>query len=66
VKIVATAPSGLCIVRGLDPSSRVLHERLPQIVERFRDLPYPVGALETPPGFELVPANEAGLQAALR
>jgi predicted O-methyltransferase YrrM len=66
VKIVATAPSGLCIVRGLDPSSRVLHERLQEIVERHRELPYPVGALETPPGFELVPANEAGLRAALQ
>ena len=66
VKIVATAPSGLCVVRGLDPSSRVLHERLEQIVERYRELPYPVSALETPPGFELVPANEAGLRAALQ
>jgi hypothetical protein len=66
VKIIATAPSGLCIVRGLDPGSRVLAERLEQIVERYRDLPYPVGALETPAGFELVPANEAGLRAALQ
>ena len=66
VKIVATAPSGLCEVRGLDPESRVLHERLDEIVERYRELPYPVGALETPPGFELVPANEAGLRAALQ
>jgi SAM-dependent methyltransferase len=66
VKIVATAPSGLCIVRGLNPSSRVLPDRLPEIVERYRELPYPVRALETPPGFELVPATEAGLQAALQ
>jgi predicted O-methyltransferase YrrM len=66
VKLVATAPSGLCVVRGLDPSSRVLHERLDEIVQRYRELPYPVGALETPPGFELVPANEAGLRAALQ
>jgi predicted O-methyltransferase YrrM len=66
VKIVATAPSGLCIVRGLNPSSRVLHERLPEIIERYRERPYPVGALETPPGFELVAANEAGLRAALQ
>lgn len=65
VKLVATAPSGLCVVRGLDPSSRLLRERLDEIVERFQDLPYPARALEVPVGFELVPATEAGLRAAL-
>jgi hypothetical protein len=65
VKIVATAPSGLCVVRGLDPGSSVLRGQLDAIVERFRDLPYPVEALEAPAGFELVSANEAGLREAL-
>jgi predicted O-methyltransferase YrrM len=65
VKIIATAPSGLCVVRGLDPGSSVLRSQLDAIVERFRDLPYPAGALETPPGFELVPASDAGLREAL-
>jgi len=66
VKIVATAPSGLCVVRGLDPTSRVLAERLDEIIERYRELPYPVSALQTPDGFELVPPNDAGLRAALK
>lgn len=66
VTLVATAPSGLCVVRGLDPTSRVLPDRLAEIVERFRDLPYPAPALETPPGFRLVPASEAGLRQALQ
>jgi tetratricopeptide (TPR) repeat protein len=66
VKLIATAPSGLCVVRGLDPESKVLSEHLDEIVERFRELPYPARALETPPGFELVPANEQGLRAALQ
>jgi tetratricopeptide (TPR) repeat protein len=65
VKIVLTAPSGLCIVRGLDPTSRVLRERLDEIIEEYRDLPYRARALETPEGFELVPASEAGLREAL-
>ena len=65
LKIVATAPSGLCIVRGLNPGSRVLPERLQEIVERYRDLPYPASALTTPDGFELVAPNEAGLREAL-
>ena len=66
IKIVATAPSGLCVVRGLDPASRVLGDRLDEIVERYRERPYPAPALQTPEGFELVPANEQGLRAALQ
>lgn len=66
VKLIATAPSGLCVVRGLDPKSQVLSKHLDEIVERFRELPYPARALEAPPGFELVPANEQGLRAALQ
>ena len=66
VKIVATAPSGLCVVRGLDPTSRALAERLQEIIERYRDVPYPAAALEVPDGFELVPATDAGLKEALR
>ena len=65
IKLVATAPSGLCVVRGLNPESRVLSEQLDSIVARYRELAYPVGALETPPGFDLVPASEAGLREAL-
>lgn len=66
VKIVATAPSGLVIVRGLDPSSRVLWQQLEAIVERYLELPYPASGLDVPAGFELVPASEAGLREALQ
>jgi predicted O-methyltransferase YrrM len=66
IKIVATAPSGLCVVRGLDPTSRVLADRLDEIIERYREQPYPAPALQTPEGFELVPASEAGLRQALQ
>ncbi len=66
VKVVATAPSGLCVVRGLDPKSGVLRERLAEVTARYRDAPYPVGALETPPGFTLVAPSEAGLRDALQ
>jgi hypothetical protein len=66
VKIVTTAPSGLCVVRGLNPESKVLSEALDEIIERYRDVPYPAAALEAPRGFELLPANEQGLRDALR
>jgi hypothetical protein len=66
IKIIATAPSGLCVVRGLDPESKVLAHALDAVVERYRDMPYPAAALEVPEGFELVPANEQGLRDALR
>ncbi|RYZ06888.1 MAG: hypothetical protein EOO73_13940 [Myxococcales bacterium] len=65
VRIVATAPSGLCVVRGLDPKSTVLRDQLGEIVERYRDYPYPASGLDVPSGFELVPATSAGLSRAL-
>jgi predicted O-methyltransferase YrrM len=66
IKIVATAPSGLCVVRGLDPASRVLPEKIAAIVEQYRAREYPARALEVPDSFELVPASDAGLREALR
>jgi len=66
VKIVATAPSGLCVVRGLRPGSRALWDKLDEIVERYLGLPYPASAAEAPAGFQLVPASEAGLREALQ
>lgn len=65
IKTIATAPSGLCVVRGLNPTSRVLPEQLDSIIERFRDMPYTVPPLESPPGFELVPATDEGIRQAL-
>lgn len=65
VKIIATAPSGLCVVRGLDPASTVLREQMSEIVEQYRELPYPAQGLAVPQGFELVPATSAGLAEAL-
>jgi hypothetical protein len=65
VKIVKTAPSGLCIVRGLDPTSQVLAEQQDEIVARYLERSYPGRALQVPPGFELVEPNAAGLRSAL-
>ena len=37
---IATPPSGLTVVTGLDPSSRVLADRYAEVVARFRDLSF--------------------------
>jgi tetratricopeptide (TPR) repeat protein len=42
VNVIATAPTGLGVVRGLDPASRVLQERLGEIVREFLALDYSV------------------------
>ena len=65
VRIIATAPSGLCVVRGLNPRSDVLAEHLSEIIARYKALPYPTRGLEVPDGFELLPASAAGLAQAL-
>lgn len=36
--IVRTAPTGLCLVRGLDPGNRSLEEELPEIIATYHDL----------------------------
>jgi len=35
---IAVAPTGLCLIRRLDPDSRVLEERYDAIVAEFLDL----------------------------
>jgi hypothetical protein len=42
VHTVATAPTGLAIIRGLDPQSSVLRDRMDRIRKEFEDLPYSV------------------------
>jgi hypothetical protein len=40
VNVIASPPTGLGIIRGLDPGSRVLHERMDEIVAEFMELDY--------------------------
>jgi tetratricopeptide (TPR) repeat protein len=40
VHVIATAPTGLCVIRRLDPDSRVLEERYDAIVAEFLALDY--------------------------
>jgi hypothetical protein len=65
INLVPTAPSGLVVVRGLDPKSTVLWDAFPEIERRYRDRVYPHGPLEWPRGVHVVDNSEAGLREAL-
>jgi len=61
--IVPAMPTGLCMVRGLDPGDRVLETELPEIVAEYRDLDFAYYAAhrdELPPE---VPNEEAAVRA---
>jgi Methyltransferase domain len=51
IHTIATPPTGLCMVRGLDPSSRFLQENLERLCAEFLALDY--GFLEKDRGAEL-------------
>lgn len=40
IHTIATAPTGLCVLRGLDPGSRVLEDNFAAIVKEFLELDY--------------------------
>src|SRR5215467_3432734 len=42
VNVIATAPTGLGVVRGLDPASKLLSERLQEIVDAYLAIDYSV------------------------
>jgi len=65
VHIVPTAPSGLVVVRGLDPKSRVLFDRADEITAKYRDAEYPYDPGAWPERLGLVENDEGGLARAL-
>ena len=63
---VATAPSGLTLVAGLDPSSRVLADALSEARSRFTDLPFSEVEGRLNEAVELVPNDRQAVAARLR
>ncbi|HVW29870.1 MAG TPA: class I SAM-dependent methyltransferase [Polyangiaceae bacterium] len=65
VFVVPTAPSGLVVVRGLDPESTTLFAKYEEIVARYRELPYPSSDGSWPARYHVVPNSDDGLKQAI-
>jgi hypothetical protein len=65
VAVVPTSPSGLVVVRGLDPESTVLFTDRDAIVARYRDRPFELSPGAWPPRYGVVENSDAGIAAAL-
>lgn len=65
IHVVPTPPSGLVVVRRLDPTSRTLLDRADEIVARYRDAAYPYEAGAWPERYGIVENGDAGLARAL-
>jgi predicted O-methyltransferase YrrM len=65
VRTVLTPPSGLVVVRGLDPSSQLLRERLSEVTSSLMDLRYERDPGEWPAEFNVVSNSADGLLEAL-
>jgi hypothetical protein len=66
IAVVPTPPSGLVVVRGLDPRSSVLGSLMDTIVRDYRDREYLHVPGEWPERYCVVQNDEAGLARALR
>jgi len=57
IHTLASPPSGLTVVRGLDPASRKLESQLDALHKEFIDLPYSVLGEDKPAALNLVPGD---------
>jgi len=65
VRTLASPPSGLTVVRGLDPGSRVLHERMAEIEADMLATPYSALGAAKSALLGVVPGDRATLDALL-
>jgi hypothetical protein len=66
VNVIATAPTGLGVVRGLAPASRVLAERVEEIVAEFAALDYSALEADKPGMLALFPNDWDRIKAILQ
>jgi hypothetical protein len=63
---IPTPPTGLTVVTGLDPNSRVLAKRFDEAVGRFIDLPYAEFEIRLASEFSVVPNDWGEVEARLK
>lgn len=61
IRVIPTGPSGLVVVRHLDPSSTVLVDRMDEIRARYRDRVYPHEPGAWPARYPMVSNDDEGL-----
>jgi len=66
VKVIGTAPTGLGVVRGLDPDSSVLRDNYDAIVGEFLALDYSVLDADKPGMLALYPNDREKVKAILQ
>jgi len=66
VHTLACPPTGLALVRGLDPASRTLESQLEALYREYIDLPYAILAEDKPAALNLVPGDWATARALLQ
>jgi hypothetical protein len=66
LNVIATAPTGLGVVRGLDSASTVLAERLPEILREFLALDYSVLDIDKAEKLSLYPNDWEKIKAILQ
>jgi hypothetical protein len=65
IRTILTPPSGLVVIRKLDPGSTLLRDRFDAIVSELSGLSYPFLPGDWPPELGCVPADTEGLREAL-
>ena len=65
IRTILTPPSGLVVIRKLDPSSTLLRERFDAIVKELAGAEYPFEPGAWPPELHCVAADAEGLREAL-
>ena len=66
IRVVPTAPSGLVIIRRLDPASVVLPEHLQEILTRYSGREYPYEFGDFPEHYRIIENSEDALRDALK
>jgi predicted O-methyltransferase YrrM len=65
IRVIPTGPSGLVVVRHLDPGSTVLADRMEEILTRYRDCAYPNEPGAWPESYPMVANDDEGLRQAV-